>query len=177
MEYSMSTLEKICNMNIKELKNECRMRNLHVSGLKKDLILRILYSDNNLLFEQIINRGKEINANYFIKYGSTDILGYYKLDGHSYNRPLYCILDENGERDINKKIQIAYRSNLDECGNPHNCLHKGYWFIASNDFNWNYINIPDIEEYYYYNKTSNLNDDYEVPMEGWEDEIEIIKIQ
>jgi len=171
-------------LTVDTLKDECSSRGISVSGNKDDLINRLLEHDyiyydednenhtekNNNYF---IEYGKKLGANFLITYGKESTLGFYKEDGTNYRRLIYSKINSEGVRDKNNDIKIGYRANLDECGNAYNKLYKGYWYIAPGDFAWGNQEYKS-DEYYY--KLNSLNDDYEVPLKGWDSNIEIIKI-
>jgi len=155
-------------MDITNLRNQCRNNGLRVSGTCDELIERL--KENNL-YNQLTNTlesefeiyGKSIGADVIIVYGSPDIVGYYKKDGMSYDRPSYSKINNNGNFLKNGKINIYYKASLDSCGNFNNSLYKGSWIIGTNKFN-NPINYYNICE---------ENHSYTIPLNDWEDEIDI----
>ena len=128
-----------------------------------------------IISNQIIEIGKSIGANIFINYGPESIVGFYKIDGHCYQRPWYTKIDYEGKIDYDNNIKIGYKKNLENIYEyNYTGIHKGYWFVADSEFSWG---NQDYKHSSYYNKTINLNDEYELPETGWEDVMNILKIQ
>jgi len=157
-------------MTIELLRDECRKYGLRVSGTYTELKDRLKdYKTDNehTSFSEtyeLETHGRNIGADILISYGSKDIIGFYKKYGINYDRPSYIKIDDTGKIIQNGKINIYYKARLDECGNYNNSMYKGNWIIGTNQFNYSLV---------YYNMCEN-NDSYSVPLNEWEDPLDII---
>jgi hypothetical protein len=163
------------NLNISQLRQKCRENGLRVSGNKSKLVERlkesVMEDMEDTKEEEYEKYGKyKLGADLLISYGSENIIGFYKQDGMCYNRPSYSKLNEEGKLDSIEKIRLAYRSELDSCGNPHNNMYPGYWLIADWDFPWCHQTYKYGEVY---NITNRPNDSYMVPLVCWKNKINI----